>query len=191
MLLCWTRNYLHINTIIILHPHFNMPIYLYWRTSTRHNYMCMPKIRFESVNLAMSVLWIKQKSETYDKNEWYCFLAKNLFSNLPALPFINLHCNISLLEECLESEIWRVVECRIVYCLPEKASARVICLLCSDLYSGQHATVTWQHDIMTYPMSMMHALLSEKYGSRLKTQNQNSRNYNYKLQSQTYYFLVS
>ena len=47
------------------------------------------------------------------------------------------------LEDCLESAIRRVVECRIVYCSPEKASARVICLPLSPpshLYSGQHIT---------------------------------------------------
>ena len=160
-----------------------------WHTE-RHKCMCIPKVWVCQSGYLYSEFNESLKVIFHEKNKWYCSLAKTLFSNLPALLFINLHCNISLLEECLESEIWRVVECRIVYCLPEKASARVICLLCSDLYSGQHATVTWQHDNMTYPMSMMHAL-SEKYGSRLKTQNQNGRNYNYKLQSQTYYFLVS
>ena len=117
-----------------------------WHTE-RHKCMCIPKVWVCQSGYLYSEFNESLKVIFHEKNKWYCSLAKTLFSNLPALLFINLHCNISLLEECLESEIWRVVECRIVYCLPEKASARVICLLCSDLYSGQHATVTWQHDI--------------------------------------------
>ena len=119
-----------------------------WHTE-RHKCMCIPKVWVCQSGYLYSEFNESLKVIFHEKNKWYCSLAKTLFSNLPALLFINLHCNISLLEECLESEIWRVVECRIVYCLPEKASARVICLLCSDLYSGQHAAVTWQHENMT------------------------------------------
>ena len=66
----------------------------------------------------------------------------------------------------------------------------IICLLSSDLYSGQHATVTWQHDNMTtwhIPcLWCTHYQRNMDQGWR-----NNSRNCNYKLQSQTYYFSVS